>query len=310
MVPGALEGKGGLPVWETMKRIALAWSVLAVMATASSAGATPFFTQDPRTLPQGKWRVELHLLTTTSDQSLVDGDEAPLLLLGGRASSFVTEARVRYGATDRLTVFADFPYVRKSLEAPDGGERTNSGLGDIFVLAKWKVHDSRARGTRAAVALATKLPTGEYRHLQPELALGTGQTNWVLVALGEKEQGPNTFYGSASYVMTGGRTDTDTNPGQVVALNGAVEHKLGRSPYNVVGELNWAHQGRSEMAGATLEQSGSTVLNLAAGIQYSPPPKAGRKLVIETEVQLPVREDGFVRALPDYVWYLGGWMVF
>ncbi len=281
--------------------IAVAW-----VALSAQAWATPFFTQDPRTLPKGVWRVEKHMLLLNSDESLVDGDEVSLVS-GERFSSLTIESRVRYGVTDRLTVFADLPYVRRSLDTSNG-EQTNSGFGDVFVLAKWKVHDSRAARTRAAVVAATKLDTGEYRNLAPELALGTGQTNWIVGGLGEKQAGPNTWYASALYVMTGSRTDTDTNPGQVVMLNGAVEHRIGQSRYNLVGELNYSHQGRSEVSGQTVGASGSTILNAAGGFQYSRPRKNGRMLVIETELQVPVRKDGFVRDLPEYLWYLGGWM--
>ena len=48
-------------------------------AAATSAGATPFFTQDPRTLPQGKWRVGTHLLFSDSDDSLVNGEKVPFV---------------------------------------------------------------------------------------------------------------------------------------------------------------------------------------------------------------------------------------
>ena len=280
-----------------------------VTGFAGVAGATPFFTQDPRTLPQGMWRVEEHLLLSDFDESLVDGHEAPLI--GGRsASSLTLNTRVRYGVRDKLTVFADIPYVRKRLRATDGATRTNDGLGDVFLLAKYKFHDNRQTKTRAAVAAATKLNSGEYRGLPPELALGTGQTNWLLAGLAEKQVGRTTYYGSASHVWTGTRHDTNLDPGQVVNLNLAAEHLVGSGPWAVVAEINYSHQGRSSQDGQRVEASGSTLVNLAGGFQYRPRPKAGRTLVIETEVQVPVSKAGYVRALPDAVFYLGAYLIF
>ena len=273
-----------------------------------TAIATPFFTQDPRTLPAGKWRVETHLLASHFDQSLVDGDKVPLLA-GDAASASTYQTRIRYGAADKLTLFVDIPYVRKTLSV-DGKRRTHNGLGDMALLAKYKMHDDRERGTRAAVALSTKLATGDYRGLPPELALGTGQTNWILVLLGERQSGRDTYYASAAYVDTGERSDVNTDPGQVFRANLAMEHKLGASPYNIVGELNYFYQGRFERAGETVATSGANILSIALGAQYAPKLEPGRLLFVESELQFPIHSTGYSAALPDYTYYLGAWTVF
>jgi len=291
----------------TLRRLIIAAAL--VTRFAGAAQATPFFTQDPRTLPQGMWRVEEHLLFSEFDESLVDGQEVPLL--GGReASSFTANTRIRYGVRDDLTMFVDIPYARKRLVASDGVTRTNDGLGDLFVLAKYRFHDNRQTKTRAAVAAATKLNTGEYRGLPPELALGTGQANWLLAGLAEKQVGRTTYYGSASHVWTGTRYDTNLNPGQVMNLNIAAEHLLGSGPWAAVAEINYSHQGRSLQNGQRVEASGSTLVNLASGFQYRPRPKARRTLVIEAEIQVPVSKEGYVRTLPEAVFYLGAYAIF
>jgi len=273
-----------------------------------TALTTPFFTQDPRTLPAGKWRVETHLLSSHYEHSLVDGDEVPLLS-GDSASASTYQTRIRYGAADKLTLFVDIPYVRKTVCA-GGVRRISNGRGDVALLVKYNIHDDRARGTRAAVALSTKLATGDYRNLPPELALGTGQTNWILVLLGEKQVGIDTYYASVAYVDTGERTDVDTDPGQVFRANVAIEHKVGDSPCNIVGELNYFHQGRFERVGETVETSGSTILNAAIGAQYAPRLQPGRLLIVESEIQFPIHSAGYSAALPDYTYYLGAWTVF
>ena len=292
----------------TLLRSVIITAVL-VAGISGAAQATPFFTQDPRTLPQGMWRIEEHLLLTDFDESLVDGHEAPLL--GGHsASSLTVNTRLRYGVRDDLTVFADIPYVRKRLQATDGATRTNDGLGDVFLLAKCKVHDDRRSKTRAAVAAATKLKTGEYHSLPPELALGTGQTSWLIAGLAEKQVGRTTYYASASHVWTGTRHDTDLNPGQVVNLNLAAEHSLGPGSWAAAAEINCSHQGKSRQNRQRVEASGTTLVNLAGGFQYRPRPRAGRTIVIEAEVQVPVHTEGYARTLPDAVFYLGAYIIF
>ncbi len=288
-------------------RIALA--AVALLALTRPAQATPYFTQEPRTLPEGKWRIGEHLLFSHCDESLVDGEETPLLA-GAEGSSFIANTRVRYGLRDRITLLLEVPYVERRLVARNGSEIVNRGFGDLFFVAKYKFHDNRETKTRGAVAVGTKLSTGESRGLPPELALGTGQTNTQFALLAEKEAGANAWYASMIYGATGERSDTHTDPGEIFALNGAVEHTLGKGPYNLVGEINYFHQGRSAVNGVTVAASGSSTLNVAVGAQYSPPMKQGRKRGIETELQIPVRTSGFMRALPDYVYYLGAYMVF
>lgn len=283
----------------------------AVWLLGGIAQATPFFTQDPRTLPEGKWRVESHFLYADIDESLVDGDSVPLVG-GEEATSLTINTRVRYGVNDDLTVFVDIPYVRKTLTDNSGDKDTNEGLGDMVFLAKQKVYENPHKKSRAAVALARKFDTGEYRNLPPELATGTGQENWLLIALAERSLGKTTWYTSVGHVWTGRRDDLDVNPGQVFIANLAAEHRLGDSdnPWVAVGEINYFDQDKFRRGDNTVEASGSTTTKLALGLQYRPKPKAGRFYVIETEVQFPLAESGYTRTREDPLIYLGGYMVF
>jgi hypothetical protein len=284
-------------------------TLLVIGATAAIAAATPFFTQDPGTLPQGLWRVEEHSLYADYDTSVVDGGETPLV--GGRdASSWTLNTRVRYGVRDDLTVFVDVPHVRKTLTDADGSKHTNEGLGDLFLLAKYRVYDNHQTKTRAAVVAATKLKTGEYRDLPPELALGTGQTNYIVGGLIQKQVGRNTYYASALHAFTGRRSDLNANPGDVTMLNLAGEFPIADSHLNAVTELNYSRQGKTYRDGARVDASGSRVLNAAAGLQYYPKAARFKKTVIEAEVQLPVSTSGYVSTLADPLYYVGAWVVF
>jgi len=111
------------------------WLLLIGLSLSSLAAATPWFTQDPRTLPEGKWRVEEHVLYAPVDDRLVDGDREPLTTVQD-FSSLTLHTRVRYGWTDNVTVFADLPYVFRHATANGGAKLDNEAMGDVLVLVK------------------------------------------------------------------------------------------------------------------------------------------------------------------------------
>jgi hypothetical protein len=271
--------------------------------------ATPWFTQDPRTLPEGRWRVEEHILYTPFEESLVASRSQPLAL-GRKASSLTLATRVRYGARDNLTVFADVPWVRKRLTATDGSVRTESGLGDLMLLAKYEYHDDRASQTRRAVALSLKPRTGDYRELPGLLATGSGTTDWALLHLWEQGRGDSTWYASLGYVLTGTRSDVNRDPGDVFVYNLAAEHRLGRGPWQAVWELNGRHEQRATEGGVRVAPSGASLLFFTPGLQYLQPGRAGRLATFEAGLQIPVLKTGNLPAVPEYTLYAGGYAVF
>jgi hypothetical protein len=279
------------------------------LAYAVAAHATPWFTQDPRTLPSGYWRVEEHVLYSGIDEGLAQGHHAPLPNGATDASALTVHTRVRYGVRDSLTVFVDFPWVEKRVHTP-GGTLDNSGLGDITMLAKWKYHEDKEEGTRQAFAGFVKLHNGDHKGQPGLLATGSGQYDFGLVHLWEWREGTSTFYGNLGYVARDVREDTGVNPGDWVLFNLAAEHKLGKTPLNFVWEVNGRHEMPSHQAGQALAHSGSTVISLSPGFQYVDRKGKGRSVTWEAGVQVPVITEGTLPALPDYTVYAGGYAMF
>jgi hypothetical protein len=292
-----------------MKTMRTVTSVVALLSVAALAQATPWFTQDPRTLPAGKWRVEEHLLYSDIDNSLVSGDSAPLAAGVSEASAFTAHTRVRYGVRDDLTVFIDLPHVTKRVHTANG-VLENSGLGDITLLAKYKYSESKEKGRRNAFAAFYKPHNGDYKSLPGLLATGSGQDNVGLIHLWEWRIGDDTWYANTGYVWRGERSDNHLDPGDRIVLNLAAEHKIGDSPWNFVWEVNGQHEPHATQAGQRVPNSGATIVSLTPGVQYIQKDLGGAYVQWEAGVQLPVITEGDLPALPDYTVYVGAFAVF
>jgi len=285
-----------------------AWAIFVTLAAATAALATPWYTQDPRTLKQDHWRIEEHVIYSTTDSALSDGDDAPLPGGAADASSLTALTRVRYGVTDNVTVFMDVPWVHKRVHPLAGGTVENDGMGDLFFLAKWKYYDDRHAKTRRAVALSVKTDTGEVEGLPGLLATGTGGTNWNLTHLWEKQTGRTTWYNSLTYSLTGRNRVTGVDPGNLFLFNLAAEHHFA-DHWNFVWEVNGRYQGHFVGPTGTTTLGSSTLLSLTPGVQFTQPRKGGLT-TFEAGVQIPVVTNGDQPSIPDYEVYAGAYTIF
>ncbi|MHB8996803.1 MAG: transporter [Armatimonadota bacterium] len=281
---------------------------LLLLVSATLAEATPFFTQDARTLPEGGWRIEEHVLYSNTDSSLSDGEKVPLVF-GGEFTNFIARTRVRYGLRDDLTLFVDAPFVRRRWIQPGGAKVSESGLGDLFFHLKYKYHDNRPDRTRRAWQLSLKPHTGDYVGLPGPLAQGTGTTDWIALHLWEKERGNKTYYSSLGYVLTGSRSDTGRNPGDLILFNLAVERKLNPRT-NFVWEIMGRYEGNASGGALPAPPSGATVVSISPGLQYTMTASDGRYTTLEAGFPIPLIRKGDLPAIQDYAVYAGGYTVF
>jgi hypothetical protein len=244
------------------------------------------------------------------DNGLADGDNVPLPNGASDASAWTYHTRVRYGVRDDLTLFIDLPAVEKRVHTPNGVV-SNSGLGDLTFLGKYKYAENKSKTHRRAFAAFYKARNGEYRNLPGLLATGSGQDNVGLIHLWEWGRGDTTWYANMGYVWTDERSDTNVDPGDLMVFNAAAEHKLGHeSPWNFVWEINGRYQGSSEIAGRDAPNTGATIISLTAGLQYTKKKPGGPIVTLEAGVQLPVVTEGDLPALPDHTVYVGGYVIF
>ncbi len=289
-----------------MRRIVT--TVTLTVFAVGAAYATPWFTQDPRTLPEGKWRVEEHIFYSETGDALVDGDRRSLPG-GAEATSLTLHTRVRYGVNDQLTVFADVPWISNEFTAADGTKRTEEGVGDLLFLGKYKYHDNRKDGTRSAFALFIKPDTGDSSSDVGLLRTGTGTTNVGINHLWEKQDGPTTYYASLGYIYTGENNAMNLDPGDVIVGNIAAEHRLGNG-WKGVWEINARHQGQAELAGTDVPNSEWTTISLSPGVQYETHPAPGQIAIFEAGLQIPTFTWGDRAGLENYTIYGGGYWIF
>lgn len=278
-----------------------------LIAFSSIAVATPWYTQDPRTLKEGKWRLEGHVLYTSIDSALSDGDEVPLAS-ATKASSLVSLVRARYGVRDDLTLFVDIPWVNKRAHLRDGTVLDEEGLGDLAFVAKWKYHDNPDQKTRRAWAAGVKTRTGDYRGRPALVATGSGTTNWNLTHLWEQQVGSTTWFGNLTYSLTGRNHDTGVDPGDVFLFNLAAEHPVAPG-WTVVGELNGRYQGHFDKPGNPHVLGSSTVVSLTSGVQHTWK-RPGGQTTVEAGVQFPVITRGDQPSIPDHEIHVGVFTVF
>jgi hypothetical protein len=111
-------------------------------------------------------------------------------------------------------------------------------------------------------------------------------------------------------VWTGVREDTQRNQGDQSLFNVAAEHKVGSGGFKLVGEINGQYEGRATQSGATVPTSGATVISLTPGLQYVPAKRGHTQATFEAGVQIPVVKHGYLPAIQDYQFYVGGYVVF
>ncbi|MGQ9731928.1 MAG: transporter [Candidatus Zipacnadales bacterium] len=284
------------------------WLLFSLIGLASGVNATPWFTQDPRTLPQGRWRVEQHLIYCDIDEGLADGQRVPLPGGVTEASALTLHTRVRYGVANDLTLFVDVPFEQRRIHTTAGTDEYSS-LGDLTFLAKWKYRENREAGERQALALFATLPMGHYKGLPGLLATGSGQHNIGIIHLWEWRMLEATWYANTGYMWRTQRTDTDTKPGEVALFNLAAEHSLGSTALNFVWEINGRYAGHTTGPSGPVMGTSSTVISFSPGFQYHQQ-RGHTSLDWEAGIQIPVVTSGGVSALPDYTIYAGGYVIF
>lgn len=199
------------------------------------------------TLGRGQVSAGFRLAYTRPDQR---SDEELANLAGRHIHAHNTDYNLTasigaaYGITDRLTVSAELPYVRRDglregEHSHDGGATLNdvarlgsiSGVGDLSVLAKYQLID----GPDAKLALVggVKLPTGStHRHssegerLETEHQPGSGSWDPLFGAAFGTTLGPINLNAGALYQLSG-RGAQHTRLGDRAAGGIALSYRFG-----------------------------------------------------------------------------------
>jgi len=230
------------------------------------------------------------LKVVRKDKLLQDGEEITDPM-DRSVTAYITPIAVPYNLFPTLQVGTVVPFVTKQLMSA-GGDRTQSGIGDITVFVKKLVVqvDRKGETFRVAVKGSAKLPTGDE---DSPLQLGTGSFDSGLSAVAGWVKGRWGLYGEAIYFhnTSDGGVDFGDRFGYNVALGfRAIPTVYERYPapqLNLYLELNGSTVNRADVRAVENVNSGGSVLLVSPGVQYV----GGRRWILEASVQLPVVDE-------------------
>ena len=283
--------------------------------------------QSPDTLERGKASAGFRLTYSRPDQR---SDKELEALAGQHIHAHNTDYSltaaigVAYGITDRLTLSAELPYVRRDglregEHAHAGGEAINevvklgnvSGVGDLSLIAKYGLLDSSH--SKIALIGGLKMPTGSTRRhsnegerLETEHQPGSGSWDPLMGAAVGTKLGPVTLNASALYQFSG-KGAQRTRLGDRVAGGIALAHRFGQpehhhaeaehhhdeetahqphghSSWDAFVELTGEWEGRQKIAGELEEDSGGKGIWFSPGARFN---SAGG-LSVAASIGLPV----------------------
>ena len=295
--------------------------------TGIGGNGASLYALSPDTLEQGKASAGFRLTYSRPDQRS-DGE---LQTLAGQHIhahntdyNLTTAAGVAYGITDKLTVSAELPYVRRDglregEHAHVSGEAVNevaqlgnvSGVGDLSLIAKYKLLDGQV--VKFALIGGLKMPTGStHRHsnegerLETEHQPGSGSWDPLMGAAFGTKLGPVNLNASALYQFSG-KGAQHTRLGNRAAGGIALSHRFGppehhhkeaahhhdeeaapkahgHYSWDAFVELTGEWEGRQKVAGELEEDSGGKSAWISPGARYN----SASGLSVAASVGLPV----------------------
>lgn len=192
---------------------------------------------------------------------------------------------VLYGVTSDLSITLQVPQL---LEREESGE-TGHGLGDIELRAKYQFFRQDLLGAQHKVSgiFGIKAPTGD-EDADPQL--GTGTSDLLFGASYGFESRTWYRFLTARYRWRTERGGRD--PGDRLFIDGAIGYRPWQGEYTewdlvALLEINVEFESKSEVANATLHNTGGDTLWLGPSILFSPNPQ----WMLKGGVQFPTYED-------------------
>ena len=206
---------------------------------------------------------------------------------------------VDYGLLPSLTLSALLPVVYKQQRQRTGGRKEtleSFGLGDIALLGKYRVYknDWKRGAFHLALIGGLEFPTGDTdadedgSRLPPALQPGSGSWDPVAAVAANLNLNRLRFDGLFFYkVNTEGAQDFAD--GDFLAVEGDVAYRFWHTKYpgptaSARLGVQWRHEGRDELDGRTVSNSGSDEILLRPGLTFHPIPSMDLTLSIDVPV--------------------------
>lgn len=207
--------------------------------------------------------------------------------MGREMKMYAFPAVLAYGLTSDFTIMARQMIMRREMTSTMMTER-QTGLGDFFVMAKYKAYRLNTSSYTIGVApsLGLEIPSGEDAFTSDSWDLYTG----IFMSL---RNGPRAMDLNLAWKwndFTGKETD-GIDPGDELSLNGAIAYQFNigdnaRSAVAPVLELSYEKIGADQADGQNVADTGESVLFLSPGLKYSM-----SFLIAEALLQVPVYQN-------------------
>ena len=207
--------------------------------------------------------------------------------MGREMSRYAFPVVLAYGLKPNLTLMVRQIVMRQKMSMMSTTTRS-TGLGDLFVLAKYKAYRRNTSRYTLGIAptLGLELPTGDNSFTSETWDLNAG-----LYISGRSGPWAKDFNIAYAWNGAAGRGKDDVNPGDELSLDWAVAHQfnigekasLALAP---VLELSYANIWPDRANGQDLSDTGESVLYLSPGGKCSM-----SWLILEALVRIPVRQD-------------------
>ena len=202
----------------------------------------------------------------------------------------------QYGLRHDLQVGIAVPYVDVERESA-GGQQAAAGIGDVELLAKWRVKrwDGPSLAVNAALIALVSLPTGDDDHrrgaleLEPDQQVGSGGIDPAIGFAITPEPGRWRFNAAVLYRF---RTDTDGDGdrlGDSLFAELAVGNRFWLEPYpgpflRLDLFARFHHDRRDRLDDVLLADSGGSRLDAGATLAFRPRPALDLQLTGEVPV--------------------------
>jgi hypothetical protein len=296
-------------------------ALLAAPALAHGGGPGGLGIEGPETLEAGHFALDSRIaVTVPRNRSDAELEALAARHIHAHDSDYTLDAAIgaAYGVTDRLTLAAELPYVRRDgLRAGEhshsGGAAHNTvvplgsvaGIGDVSLLARYRLVDG------VALVGGVKLPTGgthardrSGERFETEHQPGSGSVDPIAGAAFGAHLGWATLTGSALYQFSGRGAQT-TDLGDRLHAGLELSHRFGPAAHHHdEADGHEAHEhhhaswdlfagttlewdGRQRIAGVVEEHSGGTAVWLTPGVRYN----SASQVSIAASVGVPVWQD-------------------
>lgn len=186
----------------------------------------------------------------------------------GQYRSKAVFAEVFYGLTERLDIGVQIPVVQQNFSSDTGLDRTDEGLGDIRLLAKWRLLQEPVLFTLKS---GVKMPTGEFKNEDGLIPVGAGQWDFDFAGQIGRSFWPWPLYGNLDigYRVRTINAEIDRDPGDEFFLNAELGYHI-TSKWLLTGKYEMLRsKAATEFGGILIRSQINRITYLTPSLLYS-----------------------------------------